>query len=143
MLIASLVGDRPRQAIEGARLTRHLSQLAFMDGVKSLDLLQALIVHIGIYHVHLNSRSQISNLTQLALALLADLGYAKPSHQNDRRKLIFDESRTSFGFHRVDAPCDESLPAYRCALACFYLSSVYDWPLRSQAPELTLAVASP
>ncbi len=63
----------------------------------------------------------MTNLMQLAVAVLADLELNKPVHTNDRRKLIYDVTRSSYGFtsETRELTNDEK----RALLGCYYLSS--------------------
>lgn len=65
--------------------------------------------------------SQLTNLLQLAIAALADLELNKPAHANDRRKLVYDVTRSSYGFtsETRELTNDER----RALLGCYYLSS--------------------
>lgn len=72
---------------------------------------------------------QMTNLIHLALAVLADLGFDKPAHVNDRRTVIFDGSRSSYGFAEETNLMDNE--DRRTLLGCFYVTSVLvvrGWP---------------
>lgn len=122
MVMAASYQDRRVQKRRGKSFIEELSRRLLVDGVKSLDLLQGLLIHIAWYHCHLEGSSQMTNLLQLSIAILADLGLNKPAHANDRRKLIFDASRSSYGF-TVDTKTTTN-EERRALLGCFYLSSL-------------------
>lgn len=75
------------------------------------------------YHGHLKANPQMTNLLHLALAVLADLGFDKPAHLNDRRTVIFDASRSSYGFAEETNRMDNE--DRRTLLGCFYVTSVF------------------
>lgn len=73
------------------------------------------------YHCYIAKGLQSTNLRQLVIALVADLGLNKPTHGNDRRTIAFDESRRDYGFTEEKGfmANDEC----RALLACFCVST--------------------
>lgn len=63
----------------------------------------------------------MTNLMQLAIAVLADLQLNKPVHANDRRRLIYDGSRNSYGFTSETRTLNND--ERRALLCCYYLTS--------------------
>lgn len=121
--MACAFDNRPEQLRRGSKLTQRLADVIVVQGDKSFDALQALLVHVGWYHGHLRGRSRIVPLLQMAHALISDLGLNKVPHQNDRRAVIFDNSRTSYGFCENDGVPKQSLDEKRAVLGFFYFSS--------------------
>ncbi|CAI7574928.1 unnamed protein product [Penicillium pancosmium] len=81
------------------------------------------LIRLYRYHGHLKANPQMTNLLHLALAVLADLGFDKPAHLNDRRTVIFDASRSSYGFAEETNRMDNE--DRRTLLGCFYVTSVF------------------
>ncbi|KAJ5097014.1 hypothetical protein N7456_007735 [Penicillium angulare] len=122
MVMVASYRNRPFQHQIGTQLTEEVGKRLLVDGERSLDLLQGLLIHIAWYHLHLGAVSQMTNLLQLAIALMADLGLNKPSHGTDRRKLMFDSSKLTQG-----AVAESRLlrnDETRALLGCFYVSSI-------------------
>ncbi|KAJ5091777.1 hypothetical protein NUU61_006647 [Penicillium alfredii] len=137
VVMAASYKQRSFQHHLGSQLTEELGRRLLVEGEKSFDVLQGLLVHIAWYHVHFNQISQMTNLLQLAIAMLADLGLNRPTHANDRRKFMFDSSRINYGF-LVEARTLKN-EERRALLGCFYVSSVcvvLFWPMID--PMLTL-----
>ncbi|KAJ2905954.1 hypothetical protein MKZ38_003742 [Zalerion maritima] len=65
--------DGQRQAAAGASLVKCMITASFCDAVKSLDMLQGLIVMVAWFHYNLNS-TQLTNMFFLARAMAATLG---------------------------------------------------------------------
>ncbi|KAJ5291799.1 hypothetical protein N7478_001050 [Penicillium angulare] len=126
MVMVASYRNRPFQHQMGTKLTEEVGKRLLVDGERSLDLLQGLLIHIAWYHVHLGEVSQMTNLLQLAIALLADLGLNKPSHGTDRRKLMFGSSKLTQGAVAESRPLrnDET----RALLGCFFVSSMFVLP---------------
>ncbi|KAJ5597050.1 hypothetical protein N7450_003508 [Penicillium hetheringtonii] len=122
MILAASYQNRSLQLRRGAALTEELAKRLLIDGEKSRDILQALLLTIAWYHGHLKANPQMTNLIHLTLAVLADLGFDKPAHPNDRRTVIFDGSRSSYGFAEEGNSMDNE--DRRTLLGCFYVTSV-------------------
>lgn len=71
----------------------------------------------------MNCNTQMTNLVQLAISIMADLELNKPVHPNDRRKLIYDNARSSYGFTNETRVLTND--ERRALLGCYYLSSTY------------------
>lgn len=119
--MAATYRDRELQKRRACDFISSLSADIILRGEKSLDMLQSLLVHIAWYQCHLQRNTQMTNLTQMAIAVLADLELNKPYHANDRRKMIFDPTRSSFGFTTETMKMNNE--ERRALLACFYFSS--------------------
>ncbi|KAJ5577993.1 uncharacterized protein N7459_006957 [Penicillium hispanicum] len=125
MAMAAAYKTRAFQHQLGTRLTEEVGRRLLVDGERSLDLLQGLLIHIAWYHCHLGRVSQMTNLIQLAIALLADLGFNKPTYGSDRRKLEFDRSSTMASTGVLAESRILTNDEKRALLGCFYISSVF------------------
>ncbi|OAA70128.1 hypothetical protein LEL_09944 [Akanthomyces lecanii RCEF 1005] len=121
MVMAASYHNRELQKRRARDFTISLTNCMLLEGYKSFDALQGLLVHISWYQCHVKRNSQLTNLLQLAIAALADLELNKPVHANDRRKLVYDVTRSSYGFtsETRELTNDER----RALLGCYYLSS--------------------
>ncbi|XWX01572.1 hypothetical protein V2A60_009600 [Cordyceps javanica] len=122
MVMAASYRNREMQKRRARDFTISLTNCILLEGYKSFDALQGLLVHIAWYQCHAKRNSQITNLMQLAVAVLADLELNKPFHANDRRKLVYDVTRSSYGFtsETRELANDER----RALLGCYYFSSM-------------------
>ncbi|KAJ5180594.1 zn 2cys6 transcription factor [Penicillium capsulatum] len=122
IMMASSYTDRTNQLQLGTQLTEELGRRLLVNGETSMDILQGLLIHIAWYHVYRRHSSQMTNLLQLAIALLADMGLNKPTHGNDRRKYMFDSSRITHGVLAESRMMTND--ERRALLGCFYVSSI-------------------
>ena len=128
----------------GTQLTEEVGKRLLVDGERSLDVLQGLLIHVAWcaaflqpyavliklifgylltrYHLHLGQVSQMTNLVQLTIGLLADLGLNKPTHGHDRRQLMFDHSKITNGL--LAEPRNLTNDERRALLGGFYVSSM-------------------
>ena len=72
-MVTTLTSMRSMRA-QMYRLVRHVSERMLIRSVRSLDLLQGLLVMIGWYQYHCLMHAQLNNLIHLAASLVADLG---------------------------------------------------------------------
>jgi hypothetical protein len=75
---------------------------------------------------------QLTNILQLSIALLVDLGLNKASHTSDRHKMVTDTTKMLHGdlvYTRV-----RSNDQRRAFLGCFYLTSTLVIPLKLTRP---------
>lgn len=123
MIMVASYRNRELQKRRARDFMSSVANCVLLEGYKSFDVLQGLLVHIAWHQCHVKRNSQITNLLQLAIAVLADLELNKPVHSNDRRKMIYDAARSSFGF--TDETRDLSNEERRALLGCYFLSSMY------------------
>ncbi|KAE8454439.1 hypothetical protein EG329_000061 [Mollisiaceae sp. DMI_Dod_QoI] len=79
-----------RQEAMGWKLMEEFSTRLLMKAEKSLDLLQALLVHLAWYHYHSAANPQATNLLFLAKSLLINLGYHRSRTLRAYSKLNLD-----------------------------------------------------
>ncbi|KIW95391.1 uncharacterized protein Z519_03975 [Cladophialophora bantiana CBS 173.52] len=65
--------DPARQTTIAHKLREMVSHSMLVQGKKSLDMLQALLVYLSWYHVPVHQSSQVGNIGHLIMALLSDL----------------------------------------------------------------------
>ncbi|CAM1502540.1 Fc.00g045240.m01.CDS01 [Cosmosporella sp. VM-42] len=63
-----------RQAQSRSEVVKSFTEQIFLQGKKSLDLVQGIIVFVAWYHHHLSDSADLTNMVQLATALVFDLG---------------------------------------------------------------------
>ncbi|EPE34573.1 hypothetical protein GLAREA_10267 [Glarea lozoyensis ATCC 20868] len=111
-------------AYEEVRLQRSLEtelkstlmKKILVEGEKSLDLLQGLLVYLAWYHFHFNVvQEQMYQLCQMAVAMMVDLGINKPNSSTN--------SLDAQAYH--DSPSlsasSENLERRRTYLGCYYI----------------------
>ncbi|OAA67975.1 hypothetical protein SPI_00170 [Niveomyces insectorum RCEF 264] len=76
-----------RQAELRDAYIRSCTSQIFLQGKKSLDLLQSILVFAAWYHHHLLPSPQLTNMVQLATALLFDLGLHRTQNASDRHDI--------------------------------------------------------
>lgn len=82
------------------------------------------------------SHPQLSNLLQLAVSLVANLGLNSGPGSLEKTKLAFATNRKPYGDHLATKLL--TLEERRAALGCFYLTSVF----ASLGPQLFLLLLS-
>ncbi|KAJ3474316.1 hypothetical protein NLG97_g9899 [Lecanicillium saksenae] len=121
MITAASYHNRDVQKRRARDFTISMTNCMLLEGYKSFDLLQGLLLQVAWYHCHVKRNSQMTNLMQLAVAVMADLGLNKPVHANDRRKLVYDVTRSTYGFTSDTQVLSND--ERRALLGCYYLSS--------------------
>lgn len=103
--------DYPKQHVLVKQLIRDISERTLINGEKSLDIVQAILVLVAWFYSHIWSTPQMSNLLHLAQAMIGDLnldrspqpcpsgkhGVAKPGHPPPRLHATLEEHRTVAG----------------------------------------------
>jgi hypothetical protein len=110
-----------RQAILRSEIMESLTKQVFLQGKKSLDLLQGILLFAAWYHHHLWESPQLTNLLQLATAMLFDLGLHKTQNTLVGHDIFIDAIR-SFNDKRRRLP--RTLEERRVFLGIFCLSRV-------------------
>ncbi|KUJ06341.1 uncharacterized protein LY89DRAFT_413077 [Mollisia scopiformis] len=129
-----------RQEAMGWKLMEDFSTRLLMKAEKSLDLLQALLVHLAWYHYHSAANPQATNLLFLAKSLLINLGYHRSRTSRDRPKLNLNLDGSE-GLS-IDEPNDKtstlsrSLEEWRALAGCFFLSAMTTSSCRRMDPLL-------
>ena len=103
---------------EELRLQTHRRML--VNGEKTLDLLQGLLVHVSWYHYMFHPpKQQVTLFTQLCITLAQELGLEKsPQKTTCRRRFAFDG-------RGPDVPHPKSPAQLRALLGTYYMASSY------------------
>ncbi|KAH8693189.1 hypothetical protein BGW36DRAFT_386105 [Talaromyces proteolyticus] len=115
----------------GKDLLRHLSERLLLEGEKTLDLLQGMLVYITWYRSFFYSGRQITTLFQMANSLLIDLGLNAPVRQ-DRYRTVQDVVSTLLQ-GVVNVP-QQTLEEKRAFLGCFFMSSLLSYSSSGMEP---------
>lgn len=78
-VIAALHRQTSLQKMAAREMLSYIGHTMIMNGTKSLDLLQGLLLLITWYYYHAQRNPQLMNLIHLATALLVDLGLTRSS----------------------------------------------------------------
>lgn len=112
-----------RQIALGKEVVAYFSEHLLLKGEKSLDLLQGLLIFIAWYHPHLFANPQLTNLLQLSVALLVDLGLNK-SGTTASEKLRLEILAMKAAHGPAAVPKQLRLDEQRALLGCFYLTNI-------------------
>jgi hypothetical protein len=110
-----------RQLKLRSEVIKSLTEQTFILGKKSLDLLQGIVVFAAWYHHYQWASPQLTNMIQLATALVFDLGLHRTQSPFDGHD-IFIEAIQSFHDKRTKLP--RTLEERRAFLGLFCLSRV-------------------
>ncbi|EHL00022.1 hypothetical protein M7I_4104 [Glarea lozoyensis 74030] len=115
-LLATVQGERGALVPLETELKSTLMKKILVEGEKSLDLLQGLLVYLAWYHFHFNVvQEQMYQLCQMAVAMMVDLGINKPNSSTN--------SLDAQAYH--DSPSlsasSENLERRRTYLGCYYI----------------------
>ncbi|KXT04658.1 hypothetical protein AC578_2120 [Pseudocercospora eumusae] len=112
--------DLSRQQILVRELIRDVSERIMINGEKSIDLLQAIMVFVAWFHAHVFWCQQVTNLLHLAIALTIDMGI-------DRQPQLCGgfKTQTTKAVHGNNlATRMPTLEEHRVLVGLFYLSSM-------------------
>ncbi|MCJ1433461.1 hypothetical protein MMC27_002823 [Xylographa pallens] len=100
---------------------------------RSLELLQGLLVYISWAHYQFYNEGQMTNLLQMAVALVTDLGLNRPPYRaSPKQRTVIDDAKAALGF-AIGSQTPGS-DEYRAFAGCFYLTSTSgSFPKRSGA----------
>ncbi|OAP57428.1 hypothetical protein AYL99_08166 [Fonsecaea erecta] len=106
----------------GAELKKIISERVLVRNERSLEILQALLVHLSWIHYHFNPLAKNSfMLLQMAIALVMDLDLDRcPAHRDQRIGSIFCKLNAE---GNLPTQCQRSTAETRALLGCFYLCS--------------------
>ncbi|MCJ1393791.1 hypothetical protein MMC18_006667 [Xylographa bjoerkii] len=123
ILVAASFRSLSQQRERAEKLLKYLSLHILLQGEKSLDLLQGLLVFAAWHQCRFSSRSAFTSILQLAAGLVLDLGLNKPPATIDRHNLVLSAIN---GVHGLSAACHQrrTNEERRALLGCFYLTSV-------------------
>ncbi|RFU28196.1 hypothetical protein B7463_g8144, partial [Scytalidium lignicola] len=119
IVMAASYYNLPRQTLFEKKIVEYLSEHLLLRSLKSLDLLQGLLVFCSWYHYHCLYHPQLTTFIQLAVSLMADLGLNRSPNALDRAR-----------FSSVKLPGRENVvktrtsEERRAVLGCFYLTTV-------------------
>ncbi|KAH8813127.1 hypothetical protein F5884DRAFT_787485 [Xylogone sp. PMI_703] len=108
----------PRQTLFEKKIVEYLSDHLLLRGLKTLDLVQGLLVFCSWYHYHCLYHSQLTTFIQLAVGIVADLGLNKSPNVIDRARF------SSVRITRDSTIKIRTSEERRAVLGCFYLTSV-------------------
>ncbi|KAH6715454.1 hypothetical protein DL95DRAFT_460915 [Leptodontidium sp. 2 PMI_412] len=101
-------------------LRENLSRRILVNGEKSLDLLQGILVYLTWYHFYFHpDREQIYQLSQMAVSMTVDLGMDKPIRQAQTGFVASDV----LPFLSHSRPSPGEIEAMRAYLGCYFLTS--------------------
>lgn len=123
MLAAANRGISYQKSI-GRKLMEYMSVHLILNGEKSLDLLEGILVLITWCNNRHQNNPQISYLIQLAMSLVAELGINKsPLPENSTQSYLIEGTDTAL-CEGPQVPSFHPSDAMRAFLGCYYLSSV-------------------
>lgn len=126
IMTAALYHHPARQEALGWKLMEEFSTRLLLKAERSLDLLQALLVHLMWYHFHSVSNPQFLNLLALARTLVANLGLCQLPSSKGRPKIWLDgPGGLARHYDATDSSLDSTtLEEWRALAGCFFLSAV-------------------
>ena len=121
-IIAALHRQTSLQKMAAREMLSYIGHTMIMQGTKSLDLLQGLLLLITWYYSHAQRNPQLMNLIHLATALLVDLGLTRSSASmsstaimsNDVPQLMYGTALESV---------DQCMAAHRALLGHYYVQA--------------------
>ncbi|KAH9206531.1 hypothetical protein DL95DRAFT_469557 [Leptodontidium sp. 2 PMI_412] len=126
-----------RQEALGWKLMEEFASRILLRAEKSLDLLQALLVHLTWYHYHSVSNPQVLNLLSLARTLSVNLGYHRTHTPKGRPKIWLDgpDGVTQQQYEPEDSSVtSRTLEEWRALAGCFFLSAITTSSCRRNEP---------
>ncbi|KAH7311962.1 hypothetical protein BKA65DRAFT_158154 [Rhexocercosporidium sp. MPI-PUGE-AT-0058] len=126
-----------RQEALGWKLMEEFASRILLRAEKSLDLLQALLVHLTWYHYHSVGNPQVLNLLSLARTLAVNLGYHRTHTPKGRPKMWLDgpDGVTKQQWEPEDsAVTSRTLEEWRALAGCFFLSAITASSCRRNEP---------
>ncbi|KAL1649921.1 hypothetical protein SLS58_001297 [Diplodia intermedia] len=122
IIVVASIQDLAKQRALGHALMAELTTQLLIQGRRSVDLLQGILVWLAWYHVHFFTNPQTTNLLQLAVGLVIDLGLKRGARAYGSERLERGVTRSAHGelanseLHTSDER--------RALLGCFYLSTI-------------------
>jgi hypothetical protein len=155
IVVAASYHNPRRQIALGWKLMEEFSTRILLKAEKSLDLLQALLVHVAWsgflffnfpihdattficlpfanrfnrYHYHSAVNPQAMNLLALAKSMVTNLGYHRIRDFKDRSKLLIDGPDGLTTSHDAGGISSNAttLEEWRALAGCFYLTAMYN-----------------
>lgn len=126
ILTVAYFHDYALQQVMVKQLIRHISERVLINGEKSLDILQGILVLVAWFHPHVFTIPQVSNLMHLAQSLTFDLGLDRPVQQCPDFKFKHGAGKPGPPYHRLQATMDE----HRAYTGVFFLTSMFSTSFR-------------
>ncbi|KAK0105703.1 hypothetical protein ONS95_004228 [Cadophora gregata] len=126
-----------RQEALGWKLMEEFASRIMLRAEKSLDLLQALLVHLTWYHYHSVANPQVLNLLSLARTLAVNLGYHRTHTPKGRPKIWLDgpDGVTKQQYDPEESVVtSRTLEEWRALAGCFFLSAITTSSCRRNEP---------
>ncbi|KIY01332.1 uncharacterized protein Z520_02884 [Fonsecaea multimorphosa CBS 102226] len=122
VVTACLEADHTIQRRLGSELKRIISERVVIRNERSIELLQALLVHLSWIHYHFHPRTNQSYmLLQIAIALVMDLDLDRcPAHRDQR---VGSNLCRLNAEGNLPTQCQRTTAETRALLGCFYLCS--------------------
>ncbi len=117
--------EYPTQQNMVKRLIRNITERVFIDGEKSLDILQAVLVLVAWFHPHIFTIPQCTNLLHIAQALTIDLGFDRPPQSASDMKPPHKPGQNHPAMRQ-----HATMAEHRAYLGTFYLTSMLSSPFR-------------
>ncbi|KAG4438974.1 hypothetical protein IFR05_005546 [Cadophora sp. M221] len=126
-----------RQEALGWKLMEEFASRILLRAERSLDLLQALLVHLTWYHYHSVFNPQFLNLLSLARTLTVNLGYHRTHTPKGRPKIWLDgpDGVTQQQYQPEElSVTSRTLEEWRALAGCFFLSAITTSSCRRNEP---------
>ena len=121
-VIAAVHRQTSLQKRASKEMLNYIGQTMIVNGTKSLDLLQGVLVLLTWYYYHAQRNPQLMNLIHLATALLVDLGLTRsPASMASTAVMSNDVPQLMHG--TAAESVDESLAAHRALLGHYYIQA--------------------
>lgn len=121
MMAASHHNAQRQEAFAKAAIAL-LADHVFIQGRKSLSLLQGMLLLLGWFHTQVIASPQITNLLHLCIAMSIDLGLNQPWPPTTEPPTLLDDPRRVIPGRGVEAH-GRSLGEHRAHAGCFYLTA--------------------
>ncbi|KAL1625116.1 hypothetical protein SLS56_007461 [Neofusicoccum ribis] len=122
VVVVTSIQDLARQRALGHALMSDFTTKLLIEGKRSVDLLQGILVWLAWYHVHFFTNPQTTNLLQLAVGLVIDLGLKRTARAYGMERLERGVTRSAHGelANSELRTSDER----RALLGTFYLTTI-------------------
>ncbi|KAI9723067.1 MAG: hypothetical protein M1828_004315 [Chrysothrix sp. TS-e1954] len=123
IITTAMWGDMARQLEFGQRTLEYLVVQLIVKGQKNLDVLQALLVTFAWNFFYITKNPQATNLLQLAIGLVIDLGLNRVPDRNQATRLKLFAMRLPIHGRSKHEEKSLTLEERRTLLGCFYITS--------------------
>lgn len=101
------------------QMMRDIAERVLINGEKSLDIVQGIIVFVCWYHPHVFWAQQVTNLLHLAIAMTVELGIDRPPNQCGEFK-----KATVKAIHAPPVPRTPTMEEHRTLAGVFYMTGM-------------------